>query len=75
VVERPDGTRANVLPYPTPICDATGAMIGAVNMLVDITERKQTEAALEELREKVRRANMSSLQNARAQRRRYAQLD
>jgi PAS domain S-box-containing protein len=75
VVERPDGTRANVLPYPTPICDAAGAMIGAVNMLVDITERKQTEAALEELREKVRRANVSSLQNANAQRRRYAELD
>jgi PAS domain S-box-containing protein len=49
VVERPDGTRANVLPYPTPLHDASGVLIGAVNMLVDITERKRAEAAVAHL--------------------------
>lgn len=43
IVECPDGTRRYVLPYPDPIRDASGAVIGAVNMLVDLTERRQAE--------------------------------
>jgi PAS domain S-box-containing protein len=45
VVERPDGTRVCVLPYPEPLRDASGEIVGAVNMLVDITDRKQAEEA------------------------------
>ncbi|MBH5372731.1 PAS domain-containing sensor histidine kinase [Bradyrhizobium glycinis] len=45
VAERPDGTRVPFIPYPTPLFDSEGSMIGAVNMLVDITERKRAEAA------------------------------
>lgn len=41
VAERPDGTRVPFVPYPTPIFDASGALTGAVNMLVDISERKR----------------------------------
>lgn len=43
VAERPDGTRVPFLPYPTPLFDASGDMIGAVNMLVDISYRKEAE--------------------------------
>lgn len=43
VAERPDGTRVPFTPYPTPLHDAEGNLIGAINMLVDITERKQAE--------------------------------
>jgi PAS domain S-box-containing protein len=43
IIERPDGTRAYILPFPDPIRDASGAVIGAVNMLVDLTERRQAE--------------------------------
>jgi PAS domain S-box-containing protein len=50
IVERPDGSRRHVLPYPEPIFDAAGALIGAVNMLVDITERKLSELLLIEQR-------------------------
>jgi PAS domain S-box-containing protein len=39
IVERPDGARRNVLPYPTPIRDTTGKISGAVNMLLDVTDR------------------------------------
>ena len=46
VAERPDGTRVPFIPYPTPVFDASGALAGAVNMLVDITERKRAEEAL-----------------------------
>ena len=41
--ERPDGTRVPFLPFPTPLHDETGALVGAVNMLVDISERKKAE--------------------------------
>ena len=49
IAERPDGTRANLLPYPTPLHDSSGALIGAVNVLIDITERKQAEEAVKQL--------------------------
>src|SRR5216684_3778342 len=43
VAERPEGARKPFIPYPTPLFDASGTLIGAVNMLVDITERRQAE--------------------------------
>jgi two-component system, chemotaxis family, CheB/CheR fusion protein len=43
IAERPDGIRIPFIPYPTPLYDASGALIGAVNMLVDITDRKRAE--------------------------------
>ena len=48
VAERPDGTRIPFMPYPTPLFDESGRLTGAVNMLVDISERKRVEAALAE---------------------------
>ncbi len=43
IAERPDGTRVPFLAYPKPLRDSQGAVCGAVNMLVDISERKQAE--------------------------------
>jgi PAS domain S-box-containing protein len=43
VAERPDGTRVPFIPFPTPLRDMSGKVIGAVNMLVDISERKRAE--------------------------------
>jgi two-component sensor histidine kinase len=43
VAERPDGSRICFVPYPTPLRDEDGRLVGAVNMLVDITARKQAE--------------------------------
>lgn len=40
VAERPDGSRSNICPYPTPIFDPAGDCLGAVTMVVDITEQK-----------------------------------
>ena len=45
VAERPDGTRYPFIPYPTPLRNDDGQLVGAVNMLVDITERKRNEEA------------------------------
>jgi PAS domain S-box-containing protein len=49
LVERPDGTRVPILAYPTPLHDASGKLIGAVNMLEDLTDRKKAEQLLHEL--------------------------
>jgi PAS domain S-box-containing protein len=45
ILERPDGTRIPFVPYPTPLHDASGRLIGAVNMLVDISARHTSESA------------------------------
>lgn len=49
VAERPDGVRIPFLAYPTPLRGASGKVTGAVNMLVDITERKRAEELAERL--------------------------
>jgi PAS domain S-box-containing protein len=43
IAERPDGTRVPFMPFPTPLHDASGNVVGAVNMLVDLTERSLAE--------------------------------
>ena len=48
IAERPDGTRVLFIPYPSPLFDVSGALIGAVNTLVDITERHEAEQRVRE---------------------------
>lgn len=43
IAERPDGTRVDFQPYPTPLYNDEGDLIGAVNVLVDVTERRKVE--------------------------------
>lgn len=54
VVVRPDGSLLNIAPFPQPILDESGKMIGAVNMLIDVTGIKRTEQALRESERKFR---------------------
>src|ERR1700694_1221950 len=53
VAERPDGSRVPFIPFPTPLYDATGTLKGAVNMLVEITDRKSGEEQEERRRPSV----------------------
>ena len=46
---RPDGTRYPFVPYPTPIHDEKGRLVGAVNLLIDISDRKLSEMATQRL--------------------------
>ena len=46
VIERPDGRRVTALAHANPFQDESGKLLGAVNVLVDITERKRAEEAL-----------------------------
>lgn len=43
IAERPDGTRVRFAPFPTPLRDDTGRVIGAINLLMDISGRYQAE--------------------------------
>ena len=43
VAERPDGTHYSFIPYPTPLFDVHGKLVGAVNMLVDNSERRNVQ--------------------------------
>ena len=49
VAERPDGVRVPFLPFPTPLHDSLGNLVGAVNLLVDITDRKCAEQYAQQL--------------------------
>lgn len=40
IAERPDGTRVAFRPYPTPLFDEHGQFVGAVNLLVDVTDEQ-----------------------------------
>lgn len=46
ILERPDGTRIWFRPFPTPILAPDGELMGAVNVLIDLTELRRTEEAL-----------------------------
>lgn len=48
IIERKDGTRCTVLAHANPLHDRAGRIIGAVNVLVDITDRKRAETVLRE---------------------------
>jgi len=43
IAERPDGSRVPFMAFPTPLTDASGAFIGAVNMLIDLSAHKSIE--------------------------------
>jgi len=51
VIERPDGRRLTALTHANPSHDGSGNLIGAVNILLDITERKRAEEELRTVRE------------------------
>ena len=46
VCEREDGTRISFLAFPRPLRDARGAVVGAINTLVDVTSLKTAEDAV-----------------------------
>jgi PAS domain S-box-containing protein len=43
MLERPDGVRVVFMPFPTPLFDESGQLIGAVNLLLDMTARRKDE--------------------------------
>ena len=76
IAERPDGTLVPFIPYPTPLRDNQGRLIGAINMLVDITERKKVEnrqkTLADELNHRVKNT-LAVVQSLAAQTARYSE--
>ncbi|XKM43620.1 sensor histidine kinase (plasmid) [Rhizobium ruizarguesonis] len=64
MAQRPDGSMFPFLPFPTPMQNEDGDLVGAVNMLVDISDRKLAESNqrvfLDELNHRVKN-NMTML--------------
>jgi PAS domain S-box-containing protein len=48
MIERPDGTRVTSLINVTPLQDETGHTIGALTVMIDISDRKRAEEALQQ---------------------------
>lgn len=48
IVERPDGSRLTALAHANPFLDESGDLSGAVNVLVDISDRKVIEKSLKD---------------------------
>lgn len=46
IVEKPNGERRIIMPFPQPIFDDAGRIAGAINMLMDITEKKESEKSV-----------------------------
>ncbi|HWR33454.1 MAG TPA: PAS domain S-box protein, partial [Chitinophagaceae bacterium] len=49
---QPDGSIRHVLPYPSPLFNSEGRLSGAVNMLLDITTKKEREILVKKSEEK-----------------------
>ncbi len=54
IIERPDGTRVHALAHVSPLFDQAGNLVGAINILIDISERKKMELRLKENEEHYR---------------------
>lgn len=73
IAMRPDGSRVWFTAHPTPLHDTRGKLIGGINMMIDITERKRLDQVLLEnnielkkaknLAEKANRAKSDFLSN------------
>ena len=48
IAERPDETRFWFTPYPAVLRDTQGCIIGGINLLIDITDRKNAETEASE---------------------------
>ena len=60
ILERPDGSRRQVLAHAVPLLDASGRLTGAINLLWDVTELLALRDALRQSEERFRRLAESS---------------
>lgn len=56
VIIRPDGSRRRVIPHIVPLVHPDGSVQGAINMMMDVTAQRSSEAALAEKEELLQHA-------------------
>lgn len=70
LAERPDGTRIPFMPFPKLLRGPSGLVVGAINMLVDLSERQRAEdqqrVLIDELNHRVKNT-LSAVQSIAAQ--------
>ncbi len=52
MAQRPDQSYRHILPYPSPLFNAEGQLTGAINMLIDVTDKKEREILIKKTEEK-----------------------
>lgn len=57
LIEHPDGSLRRVLAHANPVLSASGTLLGAVNVLLDVTEHKRVEQALDSQTRELQRLN------------------
>lgn len=60
IAERPDGSRVRFIPFPTLLYAEDGTLQGAINMLIDVTDRHRA-TGLREQAQRCRRLSSSAL--------------
>jgi PAS domain S-box-containing protein len=60
VIQRPDGSKRHVVPYPQAIYDTNGNITGATSTLVDITEQVKTRRQMEQVADMIERLYMNA---------------
>ncbi len=54
IIEREDGGRSHVLAFANPLYDATGQLLGVVDVLLDVTEQRSARLELQQSEERFR---------------------
>jgi PAS domain S-box-containing protein len=54
IIERPDGRRLHVQPHPRPLFNSDGKLVGAVNMMLDVTELRHADQRILDSEERFR---------------------
>jgi PAS domain S-box-containing protein len=54
IIERPDGSRRSVMPYPQALYDSEGKITGAINTLIDVTQQTEARKKAEESERRAR---------------------
>lgn len=60
VIEKPNGERKNIIPYPQPIIDNEGNVTGSVNTLIDITEQVLARKQMQQVAEMIEKLFMNA---------------
>lgn len=60
LIQRPDGTLRNVVPYPRVVYDTHGNITGAINTLVDITLQVKSRKQMEQVADMIERLYMNA---------------
>lgn len=60
MIEKPNGEKRTIIPYPQPIVDSEGNVMGSVNTLIDITDQVLARKQMEQVAEMIEKLFMNA---------------